>query len=362
MRLYLSLRENTRLLDAGGREAVTDDLTGLGNRRQLVARLQRLLDSRGGRPVTTFALFDLDGFKVYNDTFGHFAGDLLLRRLGGNLATSVAPGGVAYRLGGDEFCVLVPHDRADLDVVLEAASASLTETGEGFTVRSSQGSVVLPDEASDPAAALRLADRRMYAHKGRRIESADRQTRAVLMRLLREREPALGEHLTGVARMALEMGRALELGAEDLDILTRAAELHDLGKMAIPDEVLNKTGPLDETEWSLIRSHTLIGERVLSAAGAMAPVAKVVRSSHERWDGRGYPDGLAGEQIPFASRVVFVCDGFDAMTAQRPYGQAMSVENALDELRANAGTQFDPELVDVFCDRVAPPVEVLSNR
>jgi HD-GYP domain-containing protein (c-di-GMP phosphodiesterase class II) len=137
--------------------------------------------------------------------------------------------------------------------------------------------------------------------------------------------------------------------AEQLDELTRAAELHDIGKAAIPDAILNKPGPLDGDEWLFMRRHTIIGERILAEAPALVPVAALVRASHERWDGAGYPDGLAGDQIPLGARVIMVCDAFHAMTNRRAYSVALSPEAALDELRRGGGTQFDPLVVDAFC-------------
>jgi HD-GYP domain-containing protein (c-di-GMP phosphodiesterase class II) len=141
-----------------------------------------------------------------------------------------------------------------------------------------------------------------------------------------------------------------------MDVLVRAAELHDVGKIAIPEEILHKPGPLDELEWELMRKHTLIGERILGAAPAMAPIAAAVRWSHERWDGAGYPDGIAGEEIPLAARIVFVCDAYDAMRTSRPYRRAISREQAIAELRRGAGSQFDPRIVEIFCS-VLPPDE-----
>ena len=351
VRLLMSSRENRRLLAAVRQDAVTDALTGLGNRRSLTAHLRRATE-RGDRVV--FAIFDLDGFKAYNDSFGHPAGDILLRRLGHELERAVAPLGDAFRLGGDEFCVLVPGGADAIGAVLELAGAALSEHGEGFRITASAGAVALPDEAGDPTEALRTADSRMYAAKGQRSSSAGRQARDVLLRVLREREPDLGQHLRGVSRLASEIGHAAGLSAEELDSLVRAAELHDIGKIAIPDRVLHKPGPLDAEEWALMRTHTTIGERILAAAPAMAPVAKLVRSSHERWDGTGYPDGLAGESIPFGARVIFVCDAYDAMTEARSYRASLGPEGALDELRRCAGTQFDAAIVELFAEHVYP--------
>ena len=364
VRLLISFRENRRLLGAVRHDAVTDALTGLRNRRSLTAHLQRVTE-RGDQIV--FAIFDLDGFKAYNDSFGHPAGDILLRRLGHQLERAVAPLGDAFRLGGDEFCVLVPGSADRMGAVLETAGAALCERGEGFRITASAGAVALPAEATDPTEALRTADSRMYAAKGQRASSAGRQTRDVLLRVLREREPDLGEHLRGVSRIAAEIGRAAGLDAEGLDSLVRAAELHDIGKIAIPDRILHKPGHLDDDEWALMRTHTTIGERILAAAPAMAPVAKLVRSSHERWDGTGYPDQLAGEQIPFGARVILVCDAFEAMTERRAYRDRLEPEAALAELRRCAGTQFDAEIVDLFAELVCPslaktPVGVTNAR
>jgi HD-GYP domain-containing protein (c-di-GMP phosphodiesterase class II) len=144
------------------------------------------------------------------------------------------------------------------------------------------------------------------------------------------------------------VGVRLGLTAEDIDEMMRAAKLQDVGMMAIPDAILAKPGPLNEDEWAYIRKHTVVGERIVAAAPPLLPVAKLVRSSHERWDGGGYPDGLAGEAIPLGSRIVFACDSFDAMTSERPYREARSQDQALAELRRCAGTQFDPEVVEAL--------------
>ncbi len=354
IRLMLAFGENRRLVAILSRESVTDALTGLGNRRKLLVDLDHAVSAGGSGEQTVFALFDLDGFKAYNDSFGHAAGDLLLKRMGANLARAVRPFGSAYRLGGDEFCVIADGDAVKPDSVLAAAGAALSERGEAFSIASSCGAVRIPQEAGDPSAALRIADRRMYAQKGTRQASVERQTSNVLLSILREREPTLREHLRDVSRLALDLGRRMGLDPEDLDVLGRAAALHDIGKMAIPDAILHNPGPLTDQEIELIHRHTLIGERILDSAPAMAPVARLVRSSHERWDGAGYPDGLAGEEIPLGSRIIYVCDAFDAMVSERPYREPMPADEALAELRRCAGTQFDPELVELFCDEIYP--------
>ena len=346
VRMALAFRENDRLVAALHDDTVTDSLTGLGNRRRLFDRLESALHSGTPRML---AILDLDGFKHYNDTFGHPAGDALLRRLGANLTSAMQGTGEAFRLGGDEFCVLAGVDELRPDEIGEIARAALSEQGEGFSIGASCGVVMIPDATTDASEAMKLADKAMYDEKSGNSGRIEHQTREVLMRILREREPQLSEHGEGVARLAAEIGRALSLDSEELDVLVRAAELHDIGKIAIPAEILHRPGPLNEIEWDLIRKHTLIGERIIGAAPPLAPVAKVVRSAHERFDGAGYPDGLAGDEIPVPARIILICDAYDAITTDRPYRRARSREEALAELRGNAGTQFDPELVEAFC-------------
>ena len=346
-----AFRAHTRLLRATRAEALTDGLTGIANRRRLMGDLERAVATAaaGEGDGHTLAFFDLDGFKGYNDGFGHAAGDMLLDRLAGRLAAVVDGRGRAYRLGGDEFCLLVEGRLTAEDPMIAAAVAALREQGEGFSVGASYGVVTIPDEADSATHALQLADQRMYAAKDDSRQSSRRQTCDVLLQVLREREPELHVHLNGVAALAAAVGRVLGLTCEERDEVARAAELHDVGKIAIPDAILHKPGPLDDDEWRLMREHTVVGDRILGAAPAMRPVARIVRSSHERWDGGGYPDGLAGEQIPLGARIVAVCDAYDAMTSARPYQRRIPHARALAELRRCAGTQFDPRVVEAFC-------------
>jgi two-component system, cell cycle response regulator len=341
-------RENLQLLRSSHHESLTDGLTGLANRRALMRDLEEAAAHATPAEGRTLALFDLDGFKQYNDAFGHAAGDALLQRLGIDLDAAVAAHGGAYRLGGDEFCVLFEGtlDRGDATVV--AATEALGEAGEGFTITSSYGLVTVPAEAPTATAALQLADERMYGHKARRRGSPRRQGRDLLLQVLREREPALEEHVDDVSARAHAVGRELGLGVEALDEITRGAELHDIGKIAVPEAILHKPGRLDADEWRVMRQHTIVGERILAAAPSLRPVGRLVRSSHERWDGGGYPDALAGERIPLGARIIAVCDAFDAMRQDRPYAASMSEEGALAELRRCAGAQFDPRVVDAF--------------
>jgi diguanylate cyclase (GGDEF)-like protein len=333
-------------------EAVTDALTGLGNRRKLAADLGGWFAGPGAAP-RLLMLFDLDGFKAYNDTFGHPAGDALLARLGVKLSTEVAPFGEAYRLGGDEFCAVVDVDAERVEEVIAIAAHALTESGEEFTVSASYGVVLLPHEADSLEHALQLADERMYTHKHGRASGAGDQARDVLMRTMQAKQPSLGAHASEVAQLAVAVARRFGMTGEEIDEVARAAELHDVGKVGIPDAILDKPGALDSDEWDFMFQHTILGERILNAAPALRPVARLVRSTHERWDGTGYPDGLKGSEIPRGARIVAVCDAYEAMTSDRAYRAAMSHEAACRELRAMAGTQFDPEIVEAFVAEVA---------
>jgi len=329
-------------------EAILDPLTGLANRRQLSEDLSAIWSRATPERPVRLLMFDLDGFKAYNDTFGHPGGDLLLSRLSRAFMGAIGAYGRAYRLGGDEFCALLWGECGE--EMVEACLKALSEEGEGFSITSSYGSVLLPHETTDPELALQLADQRMYSYKDSSRASAGKQTRDLALQILAVHAPELHTHSSHVATLAAGVARRLGLSEQDLADAIHAAELHDIGKVAIPYAVLHKPAPLDEEEWKLMRRHPAIGANVLSAAPALARVAEIVRCTHERHDGSGYPRGLAGEEVPLASRIVFVCNAFDAMISEHPYDRAMTEKGALEELRRHAGTQFDPRVVEAFVE------------
>jgi diguanylate cyclase (GGDEF)-like protein len=351
----ISLRAARRELET---QATTDGLTGLGNRRKLFTDLERHVRTANALDPFVLTMFDLNGFKNYNDTFGHMAGDALLLRLSSELSAAIgAFSGRAYRPGGDEFCVIGKgtHQHA----LEQAACRALSEHGEGFAISAAFGSVVVPQDTGDVSEAMRKADEAMYAQKHAGRATPGRQSSDVLMRALAERHPHLGQHHNGVAELVEEVGRRLGMEGDEAAHLRHAASLHDIGKVAIPDAIINKPEPLSEEEWAFMRRHTLIGERILAAAPALGGAAKLVRSSHEAWDGSGYPDALAGVEIPLGSRIIAVCDAFDAMISNRPYAPRKPLVFALEELSRCAGTQFDPTVVRIFqqvlADRAKPP-------
>jgi diguanylate cyclase (GGDEF)-like protein len=348
-RTALAFRE-VRSLAGSRQQARTDDLTGLPNRR---AFMEDLRAACAGSERWVLALFDLDGFKSYNDTYGHPAGDALLSRLGCRLSQSCGHGHRAYRLGGDEFCVLGRGTADQVPALLRRALDALSESGEGFSVRASHGVSLIPAEAFTADRALHIADQRMYGQKSSRDRLALDETRALLLSVLDAQQPQLHEHSDAVGELATGVGERLGLTARELEHVRQAAALHDIGKVAIPTEILNKPGPLSEREWRLMRTHTLIGQRILGALPRLADVGLIVRSSHERWDGNGYPDGLARDEIPAGARIIAACDAWEAMTEDRVYRTAMSREDALAELRRGSGTQFDPAVVAALVELLA---------
>jgi len=347
VRMAMTLSENARLLASTRDQALTDALTGLGNRRLLLRDLDELLDDKNP-PPRVLALYDLDGFKHYNDTFGHPAGDALLVKLGQRLAAAVVGRGSVYRLGGDEFCAVVQVDDWEADALLASLAAALGERTPDFDVTSSFGAVRMPREARTVSRAMELADARLYSRKHGRTTSARRQVADVLQHALQERAPDLAVHGDGVAALALAVARNLELPEEDLDELVCAAELHDIGKLALPDSILRKPVGLTEAEWEAVRNQPNFAQRILNAAPAMRTVGEIVHASHENFDGSGYPDGLAGDRIPLGARIVAVCDAFDSLTGDRPYRQAVDAGTALAEILSCAGTQFDPHIVEAL--------------
>jgi diguanylate cyclase (GGDEF)-like protein len=337
-------QEQQRQLRGAESQALTDDLTGLGNRRRLMLELARCCTA-GARVPTLLALFDLNGFKAFNDTFGHPGGDALLVRLAEALTRAVGPGGQAFRLGGDEFCILAPLPDDGGKSLVAGAAAALSVLERGFDVSCASGAATLPLEAADPGAALRLADARLYAQK-RNIHLAAGDTHEELVLTL---SVPNGANAAGsVSAFATALAARLGMGGRALTELKLAAELHDLGKLAGTPGPLEKPRALSDNEWQFVREHTVVGQRILAGAPAAKAVGQIIRSANERWDTGGYVDGLAAASIPLAARIIAVCDSYDALVSAGPYG-GRSPADAVAELRRCAGRQFDPDVVEAFC-------------
>jgi diguanylate cyclase (GGDEF)-like protein len=362
------------------RLALTDPLTGLGNHRSFHERLQRELVTAEaeGMPLA-LCLVDFDDLKTINDRYGHPVGDLVL----GQVASRLRQGGESFRLGGDEFAVLLPRQDEGQATgvarsIVERVSALQIEGVGPVTV--SAGVATYPTQGSSRDELIRLADSALYWAKkdgknrvrayaaestlGATVEElADHPERAAryraaesLAKAVDERDAFSGSHSERVGEYAALIAR--RLGADEPAVaLTRlAGNLHDLGKLAIPEEILRKRKPLSEAERLVLERHPQIGYRMLESLG-VEPVAEWVLHHHERWDGAGYPNRLAGDQIPLGARILFVADAYDAMTSERSYHERLSPQEALAELERCAGTQFDPAVVGALAQEMVPAAE-----
>jgi diguanylate cyclase (GGDEF)-like protein len=350
------------------RLALTDPLTGLGNHRHFHERLQcELVDAQERSSPLTLCLIDIDDFKQINDTYGHPAGDRVLSQV----AARLRQGGEAFRLGGDEFAVLLPG--ADAHTALAAATSIIERIRalrleQGIRMTASAGVATFPSQGVGRDELIRLADSALYWAKEhgkdqvrvyrpdvlelsalKRIAAGpDRAARyraaASLAKAVDARDVYTGSHSERVSDLAARIAVRLRLPEEQVELTRLAASLHDLGKLAIPEEILRKPGPLTDAERLVLERHPQIGYRMLESLG-VDPVAEWVLHHHERWDGDGYPDGLFGEEIPIGARIIFVADAYDAMTSDRVYRERRSEDEALAELERCAGTQFDPRIV-----------------
>ena len=367
------------------RLALTDPLTGLGNHRHFHERLERELAEaeRSGREFS-LCLVDVDDFKRINDLFGHPSGDRVLSRL----ATTWRQNGEAFRLGGDEFALLLPD--YDENEGIQTASAIIERIAEleldhVGSVTVSAGVATFPRQAPDRGELIRLADSALYwakengknrvhvyrpdvvelAELRRLATGPDRAARfraaASLAKAVDLRDTYTGSHSARVAELAARVAARLGLDQEQIELSRLAGSLHDLGKLAIPEEILRKPGPLTGPERLVLERHPQIGFRMLDSLG-IDPVAKWILHHHERWDGTGYPDRLPGPEIPLGARIIFVVDAFDAMTSDRVYRGRLTQDHALAELERCAGTQFDPNVVAALAEELHPVEEAEPAR
>ena len=366
------------------RLALTDPLTGLGNHRHFHERLQREL-TQAERDCATLSLclVDIDDFKRINDRYGHPVGDRVL----GQIAARLRQGGESFRLGGDEFAVLLPG-LGERDAVAVARSivdrvgaAELEQVGE---VTVSAGVATFPVQGVGRDELIRLADSALYWAKedGKNrvrtyetttleltqlqqlAEGPDRAARyraaASLAKAVDARDVYTGSHSERVGDLAARIARRLGIEESQVGLMRLAASLHDLGKLAIPEEILRKPGTLNESERLVLQRHPQIGYRMLESLG-VEPIAEWVLHHHERWDGAGYPDRLRGDEIPLGARIIFVADAYDAMTSERVYRKPISERDAMAELERCAGSQFDPIVVGAFYEELGMVHERLAE-
>ena len=352
------------------RLALTDPLTGLGNHRHFYEQLEREALAADNAHPLSLCLLDVDDFKQINDLYGHPVGDQALVRVADRLRQD----GEAFRIGGDEFALLLPGKTAR--EAIEIAEGVIGRVSE--TAQLSAGIVTYPDHGVERSELMRVADSALYLAKEhgknrvrvyrpdllelaelrRLAEGPDRAARlraaASLAHAVDARDAYTGSHSYMVGELSARVAKRMGLETEQVELARLAGSLHDLGKLAIPEEILRKPGPLNEAERLVLERHPQIGFRMLDSLG-VEPVASWVLHHHERWDGDGYPDRLGGESIPLGSRILFVADAYDAMTTDRVYRSKLSHDRAISELERCAGTQFDPEIVSAFKDEFDEP-------
>jgi two-component system, cell cycle response regulator len=342
-RMLETNRRQSRALAERRLADLSDRVTALPNRRRLEADVRAVAAPGESRVLV---LLQLEGLQRVRDREGDRAGDELLRGSAeAPLATVVPMGGGVYRVGTDRFAALAPQAEGRLGEALLAATDSVRTRDPEGAISRSYGEVAIPGEARDLESALQIAGQRLSAYRQRQQRSARRQAHAVLVAALSARRPELRDHLRAVAYRAISLARRLDVDTDEIDDIALAAELQDVGLLSVPEAVLEKPGALNEVEKAMVDSHTVEGARIISAAPGLASVARLVRSSSERFDGHGFPDGLAGEAIPLGARVIAVAVAFAALTAQRPFRPALNTTEALAELQRCAGTQFDPRVV-----------------
>jgi diguanylate cyclase (GGDEF)-like protein len=361
--------DNARLIETMAHQARFDNLTGLLGHRAFHEALEVLLE--GGKGGFTLASIDIDDFKLINDLHGHPVGDDALRRVAQTLTRTVDEPASVFRVGGEEFAVLLPGcAAADAQPLAERLREAVAATPFSLPLRVSIGLASWPADGRDRDTLLERADDALYAAKragknrvvgvGEECEAAPVRReagRTNLLDLLRAKDGDALAHSSRVAALAVDAGRVLGLDPARLAVLRTAGQLHDIGKLALPDDMLNKPGPLDDDEMRLVRTHPLLGAELVRAWGDHA-AARFVLEHHERIDGTGYPAGLAGDEISIEGRILHAVDAFAAMTSERPYREARSTEDALAELRALTGRQFDANVVkaveQVLAGRAAP--------
>jgi diguanylate cyclase (GGDEF)-like protein/PAS domain S-box-containing protein len=329
-----------------------DQLTGLYNRRFMEDEFKRA-DSEGNLPIS-IVVADVNGLKLINDSLGHLMGDKLLVKVAQVLEHGCRPQDIIARMGGDEFIVLMldtGHVEAK-KVVANIRETAAKEVVSSLEISVSMGWATKGSASEDIMKVLKNAEDHMY--KKKLIESPGMRGKAinVILKTLNEKNRREEQHSQRVSEICRSIGEAIGLSVEELNELHTVGLLHDIGKIAVDENVLNKNQELTDSDWVELKRHPEVGYRILNTVEEMSEIAKIVLYHHERWDGKGYPKGLHGIQIPLLSRIISIADSYDAMTSIRTYGSALSSESAAMQLLSNAGSQFDPVLAKVFVEKV----------
>ena len=335
-----------------------DAATGLNNRLFLLEEMQRL-DAPENLPLAIL-MGDINGLKLINDSLGHDRGDLVILATVDILKSCLPEGAVLARTGGDEFTALIPRtDAAAAQKIIESILAESEARAEGMEelyFASLCLGAAIKREPDEPVAAVRkAAEDAMYRRKIFEQRSLHSSVLTSMKKTMLEKSDETEAHAERLAALSHRLGRVMNLPDEDLVALELLSTLHDIGKISVDKDILTKVGTLTDEEWLEIKKHPEVGFRIALASPELAHIAEYILSHHERWDGRGYPRGIAGAEIPLLARILAVVDSFDAMTQDRSYRRAMPVEAALQEIRRNAGTQFDPDIAEVFLSLIESP-------
>jgi diguanylate cyclase (GGDEF)-like protein/PAS domain S-box-containing protein len=324
-----------------------DVLTELYNRRFFEEEMKRLDTSRN-YPLTII-MGDLNGLKLTNDAFGHYEGDKLLKQTAELFRTYLRSEDIAARWGGDEFAVLMPHTTSeDAEKIVQriVKGASKKKSDKGI-LSIAFGWATKIDNTIELEEVFKNAEEYMYKKKISENQSVRGLTIKAIIKTLFEKSPREERHSQRVKELSVKIAKALELSEHKVDDITTMGLLHDIGKIIVPGEILDKPGKLTKAEYDEIKKHPAIAYRMLSSINEFSSIADGVLSHHERWDGKGYPNGIKGDEIPIESRIIAIAEAYDAMTSSRPYRKkGLSLEKARQELIDGAGTQFDPEIIN----------------
>src|SRR5665648_497336 len=331
-----------------------DFLTGLYNRIYFEEEKKRL-DTPRQLPISII-MGDVNGLKLINDGFGHSKGDEVLIEIAKILKSCCREEDIVSRIGGDEFGILLPKTDSQS---AQRICDSIYDTCKGYALDGSSiypsislGYVTKNFETETMDNILMTAEESMSRHKLLESKSAHSSIIASIKVIMFEKSQETEEHAERMAQLSKSIGLAMSLTDDQLNELELLATLHDIGKMGVDAKILSKPGKLSDEEWAEMRKHPEVGFRIAQATSELIPIANYILCHHERWDGKGYPQGLIGEQIPLLSRIVAIADSFDAMTNDRAYRSAMTKGEAIEEIRRNSGTQFDPEVTRVFIEKV----------
>jgi len=327
-----------------------DQLTGLFNRRFLEEKLKEM-DSKRNLPLT-LVMLDVNGLKLINDAFGHSVGDKVLQKAAEIVKRECRSDDIIARFGGDEFVILLPHTNSiDVEMILRRIDTLIeNERVDSINLSVSYGWATKNKASENTADIFKIAEDHMYRRKLTESKSMHYKTIEIILKTLHEKSEREKKHSERVSQLCESIGVALGLKNEDVRELRTTGLMHDIGKIAIDLSILDKQSQLNDSEWTQIQRHPELGYQILRSLNEFAKIAEYVLAHHERWDGKGYPRGLKGDEIPLEARIIAVADAYDAMTSDRPYRRALSKEVAMNEIKNNAGIQFDPQIVKIFID------------